>query len=73
MLAATIIGVLLIPAFFVLIEGKKKKAAKKMEFDSVKKIPVEDETKTYIIWVWLACFFYPAVWWANNIRNLRNL
>jgi len=45
MLAATIIGVLLIPAFFVLIEGKKKKAAKKMEFDSVKKIPVEDETK----------------------------
>jgi HAE1 family hydrophobic/amphiphilic exporter-1 len=28
MLAATIIGVLLIPAFFVLIEGKKKKALK---------------------------------------------
>ena len=48
MLAATIIGVLLIPAFFVLIEGKKKKAAKQMEFDSVKKIQVEDESKKHI-------------------------
>jgi HAE1 family hydrophobic/amphiphilic exporter-1 len=47
MLAATIIGVLLIPAFFVLIEGKKKKAIKK-ETDSVKTIPVENETKTTI-------------------------
>ena len=33
MLTATIIGVLLIPAFYVLIEGKKKKAAKKIETD----------------------------------------
>lgn len=48
MLAATIIGVLLIPSFFVLIEGKQKKAAKKMEFDSVKTIPVEDESKKHI-------------------------
>jgi HAE1 family hydrophobic/amphiphilic exporter-1 len=31
MLGATIIGVLLIPAFFVLIEGKRKKGAKKEE------------------------------------------
>ncbi len=34
MLAATIIGVLLIPAFFVLIEGKKKKAKEKKDIDS---------------------------------------
>jgi HAE1 family hydrophobic/amphiphilic exporter-1 len=34
MLTATIIGVLLIPAFFVLIEGKKKKALQKKETDS---------------------------------------
>jgi HAE1 family hydrophobic/amphiphilic exporter-1 len=47
MLTATIIGVLLIPAFYVLIEGKKKKAAAK-EIDSVKTIPVKDETKTTI-------------------------
>jgi HAE1 family hydrophobic/amphiphilic exporter-1 len=34
MLTATIIGVLLIPSFFVLIEGKKKKALKQKETDS---------------------------------------
>jgi len=34
MLAATIIGVLLIPAFFVLIQGKNKKAAKKIDPDT---------------------------------------
>lgn len=34
MLAATIIGVLLIPAFFVLIEGKKKKALKENNTES---------------------------------------
>jgi len=34
MLAATIIGVLLIPAFFVMIEGKKKKAREKKDTDS---------------------------------------
>src|SRR5204862_5125702 len=34
MLAATIIGVLLIPAFFVMIEGKKKKALEKKDTDS---------------------------------------
>ncbi|HEX5152543.1 MAG TPA: multidrug efflux RND transporter permease subunit [Parafilimonas sp.] len=34
MLTATIIGCLLIPAFFVLIEGKKKKAIQKKETDS---------------------------------------
>lgn len=34
MLTATIIGVLLIPSFFVMIEGKKKKALKKKETES---------------------------------------
>jgi HAE1 family hydrophobic/amphiphilic exporter-1 len=48
MLTATIIGVLLIPAFFVLIEGKKKKALKKKEIDSVKAIPVANESETKI-------------------------
>jgi len=34
MLTATIIGVLLIPAFYVLIEGKKKKVIEKMNSES---------------------------------------
>jgi len=34
MLTATIIGVLLIPSFFVMIEGKKKKALQKKEPES---------------------------------------
>jgi HAE1 family hydrophobic/amphiphilic exporter-1 len=34
MLTATIIGVLLIPSFFVMIEGKKKKALKKKDAES---------------------------------------
>jgi hypothetical protein len=33
----------------VLIEGKKRKTVtQKMQFDSVKKIPVEDESKKHI-------------------------
>jgi HAE1 family hydrophobic/amphiphilic exporter-1 len=48
MLTATIIGVLLIPAFFVLIEGKKKKAAKDLNIDSVTTIPAIDESEKHI-------------------------
>jgi HAE1 family hydrophobic/amphiphilic exporter-1 len=36
MLTATIIGVLLIPALYVLIEGKKKKLAQKTETETDK-------------------------------------